>query len=63
MQSSINECLTLQGLWDINGWSLKAFGYDFDQGDYHSFVHGRLTYEYLKPNPVLRSLLQYIACP
>ncbi|KAI7726021.1 hypothetical protein M8C21_033451, partial [Ambrosia artemisiifolia] len=36
---------------------LRAFGYDFDHDDYHSFVHGRLPYEYLKPDPVLRSLL------
>lgn len=36
---------------------LKAVGYDFDYDDYHSFVHGRLPYENLKPDPVLRSLL------
>ncbi|KAI3811578.1 hypothetical protein L1987_21304 [Smallanthus sonchifolius] len=36
---------------------LRAFGYDFDHDDYHSFVHGRLPYEYLKPDPALRSLL------
>lgn len=36
---------------------LKAIGYDFDNDDYHSFVHGRLPYENLKPDPVLRSLL------
>ncbi|XP_015874041.3 uncharacterized protein C24B11.05 [Ziziphus jujuba] len=36
---------------------LKAFGYDFDNDDYHSYVHGRLPYEVLKPDHVLRSLL------
>ncbi|GLJ40971.1 hypothetical protein SUGI_0848040 [Cryptomeria japonica] len=36
---------------------LRAVGYDFDYDDYHSFVHGRLPYENLKPDPVLRSLL------
>lgn len=36
---------------------LRALGYDFDHDEYHSFVHGRLPYEYLKPDPVLRSLL------
>lgn len=36
---------------------LRALGYDFDHDDYHSFVHGRLPYEYLKPDPILRSLL------
>ncbi|XP_052174530.1 uncharacterized protein LOC127789634 [Diospyros lotus] len=36
---------------------LKAIGYDFDYDEYHSFVHGRLPYENLRPDPVLRSLL------
>ncbi|XP_042477057.1 uncharacterized protein C24B11.05-like [Macadamia integrifolia] len=36
---------------------LGAIGYHFDYDDYHSFVHGRLPYEKLKPDPVLRSLL------
>lgn len=39
---------------------LRALGYDFDHDDYHSFVHGRLPYEYLKPDPVLKSLLNSI---
>ncbi|XP_047330926.1 uncharacterized protein LOC124934436 [Impatiens glandulifera] len=36
---------------------LKAIGYDFDYDEYHSFVHGRLPYENLKPDHVLRNLL------
>ncbi|CAN4116070.1 unnamed protein product [Withania somnifera] len=36
---------------------LRAIGYDFVYDDYHSFVHGRLPYENLRPDPVLRSLL------
>ncbi|CAO2819018.1 unnamed protein product [Amaranthus hypochondriacus] len=36
---------------------LRAIGYDFDYDEYHSFVHGRLPYENLKPDPCLRSLL------
>ncbi|PWA40758.1 HAD-like domain-containing protein [Artemisia annua] len=40
---------TMAGLW--------AFGYKFDNDDYHSDVHGRLPYENLKPDPVLRTLL------
>ncbi|KAJ4850682.1 hypothetical protein Tsubulata_027907 [Turnera subulata] len=36
---------------------LKAIGYDFDNDDYHSFVHGRLPYDKLKPDHVLRNLL------
>lgn len=36
---------------------LKALGYEIDNDDFHSFVHGRLPYENLRPDPVLRSLL------
>ncbi|XP_068668715.1 uncharacterized protein C24B11.05-like isoform X2 [Aristolochia californica] len=36
---------------------LRAIGYDFDHDDYHSYVHGRLPYEYLKPDLVLKNLL------
>ncbi|XP_077238988.1 suppressor of disruption of TFIIS-like [Tasmannia lanceolata] len=36
---------------------LRAIGYEFDYDDYHSFVHGRLPYEKLKPDPVLKNLL------
>jgi len=36
---------------------LRAKGYEFDYDDYHSFVHGRLPYENLKPDPVLKNLL------
>lgn len=36
---------------------LNALGYEFDNDDFHSFVHGRLPYENLRPDPVLRSLL------
>ncbi|XVE61908.1 hypothetical protein DITRI_Ditri06bG0076000 [Diplodiscus trichospermus] len=36
---------------------LRAIGYDFDYDEYHGYVHGRLPYENLKPDPQLRSLL------
>uniref|UniRef100_A0A1J3D9I5 Uncharacterized protein C24B11.05 n=1 Tax=Noccaea caerulescens TaxID=107243 RepID=A0A1J3D9I5_NOCCA len=36
---------------------LRAIGYNFDYDEYHSFVHGRLPYDNIKPDPVLRSLL------
>eukprot|EP00252_Welwitschia_mirabilis_P019756 TRINITY_DN4667_c0_g1_i1.p1 TRINITY_DN4667_c0_g1~~TRINITY_DN4667_c0_g1_i1.p1 ORF type:complete len:220 (+),score=8.83 TRINITY_DN4667_c0_g1_i1:134-793(+) len=36
---------------------LRAAGYDFDYDDYHRFVHGRLPYENLRPDPILRNLL------
>ncbi|KAL6959200.1 hypothetical protein U1Q18_042806 [Sarracenia purpurea var. burkii] len=40
---------------------LRAIGYVFDYDDYHSFVHGRLPYEILKPDPVLKGLLQSLS--
>ncbi|KAG6479643.1 hypothetical protein ZIOFF_063111 [Zingiber officinale] len=36
---------------------LKAIGYNFDYDDFHSFFHGRLPYETLKPDPVISQLL------
>jgi len=36
---------------------MQAVGYEFDNDEYHRYVHGRLPYENLKPDPVLRSLL------
>ncbi|TYH34325.1 hypothetical protein ES332_D13G121300v1 [Gossypium tomentosum] len=36
----------------------RAVGYDFDYDDFHRYVHGRLPYENLKPDPSLKSLLQ-----
>ncbi|KAE8725091.1 hypothetical protein F3Y22_tig00009009pilonHSYRG00024 [Hibiscus syriacus] len=36
---------------------LRAVVYDFDYDEYHSYVHGRLPYDNLKPDPQLRSLL------
>jgi putative hydrolase of the HAD superfamily len=37
---------------------LRAVGYNFDYDEYHSFVHGRMPYENLKPDPVLGNLLK-----
>ncbi|CAI5995461.1 unnamed protein product [Closterium sp. NIES-65] len=36
---------------------LRAEGYAFDFDDWHAFVHGRLPYHLLKPDPALRHLL------
>uniref|UniRef100_A0A5B6YRA5 Pyridoxal phosphatase n=1 Tax=Davidia involucrata TaxID=16924 RepID=A0A5B6YRA5_DAVIN len=36
---------------------LRALGYDIDADDYHSFVHGRLPYDSIKPDAQLRNLL------
>ncbi|KAG8096581.1 hypothetical protein GUJ93_ZPchr0013g37907 [Zizania palustris] len=37
---------------------LRAVGYSFDYDEYHSFVHGRLPYENIKPDPVLKHILK-----
>ncbi|XP_047943833.1 uncharacterized protein LOC125190547 [Salvia hispanica] len=39
---------------------LRAVGYDFDYDDYHSFVHGRLPYDWLKTDHTLKNLLQTV---
>ncbi|XWS76755.1 hypothetical protein CRYUN_Cryun01aG0204800 [Craigia yunnanensis] len=35
----------------------QALGYEFDNDEFHAYVHGRLPYETLRPDPVLRNLL------
>lgn len=32
-------------------------GYEFDNDEFHAYVHGKLPYENLKPDLVLRNLL------
>ncbi|KAK8485879.1 hypothetical protein V6N13_015278 [Hibiscus sabdariffa] len=34
-----------------------ALGYEFDNDEFHAYAHGRLPYETLRPDPVLRNLL------
>lgn len=50
-------CVQLYKDYGTTMAGLRAIGYDFDYDDYHSFVHGRLPYENLKSDPVLRNLL------
>eukprot|EP00253_Pinus_taeda_P013178 PITA_13178 len=50
-------CRELYKTYGTTMAGLKAAGYIFDVDDYHRFVHGRLPYESLKPDPVLKSLL------
>ncbi|GKV08084.1 hypothetical protein SLEP1_g19766 [Rubroshorea leprosula] len=52
-----NLCFSLYKYYGTTMAGLKAIGYNFDPDDFHSFVHGRLPYTLLKPDPVLRSLL------
>ncbi|KAL8129916.1 hypothetical protein V2J09_019071 [Rumex salicifolius] len=57
-QSNVAEiCYLLYKYYGTTMAGLKAVGYDFDYDDYHSFVHGRLPYELLKPDPVLKNIL------
>lgn len=39
---------------------LRALGYDIDADDYHSYVHGKLPYELIKPDIQLRDLIRSI---
>ncbi|ONK63014.1 uncharacterized protein A4U43_C07F10490 [Asparagus officinalis] len=36
---------------------LKALGFEFDDDEFHAYAHGRLPYDSLKPDPVLKNLL------
>lgn len=53
-------CVQLYKDYGTTMAGLRAIGYDFDYNDYHSFVHGRLPYELLKPDPILKNLLHSI---
>ncbi|KAL4018552.1 hypothetical protein IC575_022150 [Cucumis melo] len=35
----------------------QALGYEFDNEEFHAYVHGALPYDSLNPDPVLRNLL------
>lgn len=57
-ESKVSElCAQLYRDYGTTMAGLCAIGYEYDHDDYHRFVHGRLPYEYLKPDPVLKSLL------
>ncbi|XVE73564.1 hypothetical protein DITRI_Ditri11bG0128900 [Diplodiscus trichospermus] len=50
-------CLELYKEYGTTMAGLKALGYEFDNDEFHEYVHGRLPYETLRPDPVLRNLL------
>ncbi|KAK1354433.1 Suppressor of disruption of TFIIS [Heracleum sosnowskyi] len=50
-------CLELYKEHGTTMAGLKALGYEFDNDEFHAYVHGRLPYDNLKPDPVLRNLL------
>ncbi|KAF5455517.1 hypothetical protein F2P56_025081 [Juglans regia] len=51
-------CLELYKEYGTTMAGLKqALGYEFDNDEFHAYVHGRLPYDVLKPDPTLRNLL------
>lgn len=57
-ESQIAEmCLKLYREYGSTMAGLKALGYEFDNDEFHANVHGRLPYDNLRPDPVLRTLL------
>ncbi|XP_021812717.1 uncharacterized protein C24B11.05 isoform X2 [Prunus avium] len=50
-------CLELYREYGTTMAGLKALGYEFDNDEFHSHVHGRLPYDSLKHDMVLRNLL------
>jgi pyrimidine and pyridine-specific 5'-nucleotidase len=50
-------CLDLYKEYGTTMAGLKVMGYEFDNDEFHEYVHGRLPYEKLKPDPLLRNLL------
>ncbi|KAK7269523.1 hypothetical protein RIF29_22254 [Crotalaria pallida] len=50
-------CLDLYKEYGTTMAGLKVLGYEFDNDHFHAYAHGRLPYEKLKPDPVLRNLL------
>ncbi|VVB16597.1 unnamed protein product [Arabis nemorensis] len=57
-QDKVQElCLSLYKIYGTTMAGLKAVGYDFDYDDFHRFVHGRLPYATLKPDPILRNII------
>uniref|UniRef100_A0ACD6AA76 Uncharacterized protein n=1 Tax=Avena sativa TaxID=4498 RepID=A0ACD6AA76_AVESA len=57
-ESQIAEmCLELYRDYGTTMAGLKALGYEFDNDEFHANVHGRLPYDNLRPDPVLRILL------
>ncbi|KAL9238755.1 hypothetical protein vseg_013135 [Gypsophila vaccaria] len=50
-------CYVLYKYYGTTMAGLRAIGYNFDYDHYHRQVHGRLPYDLLKPDSVLRNLL------
>ncbi|KAJ0980512.1 hypothetical protein J5N97_008767 [Dioscorea zingiberensis] len=50
-------CVDLYKEYGTTMAGLKVLGFEFDDDEFHAYVHGRLPYEKLKPDLVLRNLL------
>ncbi|WOL18401.1 hypothetical protein Cni_G27196 [Canna indica] len=50
-------CLELYKEFGTTMAGLKALGFEFDNDEFHAYAHGRLPYETVKPDPLLRNLL------
>lgn len=50
-------CLDLYKEYGTTMAGLKVLGYEFDDDEFHANVHGKLPYEALKPDLLLRNLL------
>lgn len=50
-------CLELYREYGTTMAGLKVLGYEFDNDEFHEYVHGKLPYKTLKPDPILRNLL------
>ncbi|XP_057998283.1 uncharacterized protein C24B11.05 [Hevea brasiliensis] len=60
-ESQVPElCVSLYKYYGTTLAGLRAIGYKFDYDDFHNFVHGKLPYDILKPDLVLRNLLHSV---
>ncbi|GMJ10810.1 hypothetical protein like AT3G62040 [Hibiscus trionum] len=50
-------CLKLFTEYGTTMAGLKALGYEFDNDEFHAYVHGKFSYEKLRPDLVLRNLM------
>lgn len=50
-------CVDLYKEYGTTMAGLKLLGFEFDDDEFHAYAHGRLPYETLKTDPVLRNLL------
>lgn len=57
-ESVAERSLELYGKYGTTMAGLRAEGYRLDFDEYHGFVHGRLPYHKLRPDPELRRMIE-----